>query len=73
MTRHSPFARSVREFLDRDREGVFAVVLQSRDLEATRHALLARGVDVAPGDESPDILEVDRCATFGMRMRIEAI
>ena len=68
-----PFARSVREFLDRDREGMFGVVLQSRDLQASRHALLTRGVEVTLSDESPDILEVDRSATFGMRMRIEAI
>ncbi len=68
-----PFARSVREFLDKDREGMFAGVLQSRDLQASRHALLARGVEVAPSDESPDVLEIDRGATFGMRVRIEAI
>lgn len=68
-----PFARSVREFLDKSQEGMFAVVLQSRDLQATQRALLARGVDVTPSDESPDVLEIDRCATFGMRMRIEAI
>jgi hypothetical protein len=67
-----PFARSVREFLDRDREGMFAVVLQSRDLQASQHALLARGVEVAPSDESPDILEIERGATFGVRVRIEA-
>jgi len=68
-----PFARSVREFLDSDREGMFAVVLQSRDLQASRHALLARGVEVAPSDESPDVLEIERGATFGMQVRIEAI
>jgi catechol 2,3-dioxygenase-like lactoylglutathione lyase family enzyme len=68
-----PFARSVREFLDTNREGMFAVVLQSRDLQASRHALLARGVEVAPSDESPDVLEIERGATFGMRVRIEAI
>ena len=68
-----PFARSIRKFLDGDREGMFAVVLQSRDLQSSRRALLARGVDVAPSDESPDVLEVERGATFGMRVRIEAI
>ena len=68
-----PFARSVREFLDTDREGMFAVVLQSRDLQASRRALLARGVEVAPSDESPDVLEIEPGTTFGMRVRIEAI
>ncbi len=68
-----PFARSVREFLDKGREGMFAGVLQSRDLQASRRALLARGVEVAPSDASPDVLEIDRGATFGMRVRIEAI
>lgn len=68
----APFARSVREFLDSDREGMFGVVLQSRDPEASRRALLARGIEVAPSGESPDVLEVDPSATFGMRMRIEA-
>jgi hypothetical protein len=68
-----PFARSVREFLDSGQEGMFAVVLQSRDLQATRHALLARGVEVAPNDESPDVLELERGATFGVRVRIEAM
>jgi len=52
---------------------MFAVVVQSRDPEASRRALLARGIEVAPSDESPDVLEVDPSATFGMRMRIEAI
>jgi catechol 2,3-dioxygenase-like lactoylglutathione lyase family enzyme len=66
-----PFARSVRKFLDRDREGMFAVVLQSRDLQASRHALLARGVEVALSDDSTDVLEIDPGATFGMRVRIE--
>lgn len=68
-----PFALAVQEFLDRDREGMFAVVLQSRDLQATRHALLARGIEVASSEESPDMLEVDPSATFGMRVRIEAV
>ena len=69
-----PFARSVREFLDKGQEGMFAVVLQSRDLQATRHALLARGAEVsATSDASADVLEVELDATFGMRMRIEAI
>ena len=68
-----PFARSVRKFLDSDREGMFGVVLQSHDPEASRRALLARGIEVAPSDESPDVLEIDRSATFGMRLLIEAV
>jgi catechol 2,3-dioxygenase-like lactoylglutathione lyase family enzyme len=68
-----PFARSIQEFLDRGREGMFAVVLQSRDLQASRHALLARGVELVSSEESPDVLEIERDATFGMRVRIEAI
>ena len=68
-----PFARSVQDFLDADREGMFAVVLQSRDLQTSKYALLARGVDVASSDDSPDILEIDPGGTFGTRVRIESI
>ena len=68
-----PFAGSIRDFLDTGREGMFAVVLQSRDLQASRHALVARGVELVSSEESPDVLEIERDATFDMRVRIEAI
>jgi hypothetical protein len=68
-----PFARSIQDFLDGGREGMFAVVLQSRDLQGSRHALLARGVELVSSEEYPDVLEIERDATFGMRVRIEAI
>ena len=76
--RNRPFAESVAEFLDSSREGMYALVLQSRDLQASARNLAARGVEVRNAADSPDIpdvpdiLEIERAATFGARIWVES-
>jgi catechol 2,3-dioxygenase-like lactoylglutathione lyase family enzyme len=70
--RERPFARAIVEFLDGGREGMWALVLQSRDLEASAKSLAARGLEVGASADSPGVLEIDRTSTFGARLRIEA-
>ncbi|MDH3643127.1 MAG: VOC family protein [Gammaproteobacteria bacterium] len=67
-----PFANSIQAFLDGGREGMYALVLQSNDLDASARALAARGVAVSASADSPDVLEIDRAATFGALLRIES-
>ena len=66
-----PFARSIAEFLDSNREGMFALVLQSRDLQASANTLAARGLKVRLSADSPEVLEVERTSLFGALVRIE--
>ena len=67
-----PFAKSVMRFLDNNREGMFALVLQSRDVQASAKALVARGLEVGASADSGDVLEVDRASMFGALLRIES-
>lgn len=67
-----PFAKSIAEFLETDREGMYALVLQSQDLQATAKALADRGVESNVAADSTDALEIDRSATFGALLRIES-
>ncbi len=66
-----PFAKTIEQFLDSSREGMFALVLQSRDLQASAKALAARGLQVGVSADSPEVLELERTSTFGARVRIE--
>ncbi len=66
-----PFAKTIEEFLDSSGEGMFALVLESRDLQASAEALAARGLQVGVSADSPDVLELERTSTFGVRVRIE--
>jgi len=66
-----PFAKSIKRFLDGNREGMFALVLHSRDLQASAKALAARGLEVSTSADSPEALEVPRTSTFGALLRIE--
>lgn len=66
-----PFAKSIKGFLDGNREGMYALVLQSRDLQASAKALAARGLEVGTSADSPEVLEVPRPSTFGALLRIE--
>lgn len=66
-----PFARSIAEFLDSKREGMFALVLQSRDIEASANTLATRGLKVGMSADSPQVLEVERTSLFGALIRIE--
>ena len=76
--RNRPFAESVAEFLDSSQEGMYALVLQSRDLQGSARNLAARGVEVRNAADSPnipdtpDILEIERAATFGARIWVES-
>jgi methylmalonyl-CoA/ethylmalonyl-CoA epimerase len=70
--RNRPFAESVAEFLNNSPEGMYALVLQSRDLQASARSLAARGVEVRNAADSPDRLEIEQAATFGARIWIES-
>ena len=65
------FAKSIMEFLDSNREGMFALVLQSRDPQAAAKTLAARGLKLSVSADSPEVLEVERSAMFGALVRIE--
>ena len=66
-----PFARSVRNFLDDRGEGMFALVLESDNLQESATALQAEGLDVTTSADSPDVLEIPRQNAFGALLRIE--
>ncbi len=65
-----PFAQSVSAFLEGKREGMYALVLQSRDPREAGKSLNARGLKVTSATDSPDILQVE--LEFGVLIRIEA-
>ena len=67
-----PFASAIAQFLASRREGMYALVLQTSDVAATRTILVERGLAVNIAADSPDILELDQQATFGALIRIEA-
>jgi methylmalonyl-CoA/ethylmalonyl-CoA epimerase len=67
-----PFARTITEFLNGNREGMYALVLQSGDIGATESNLVARGVKVGAAADSERALEIDRQTTFGALLRIES-
>lgn len=67
-----PFGKSITEFLDGNREGMYALVLQSHDLKASAKSLAARGLKTRAAADSPEVLEVDPTATFGALIRIES-
>ena len=71
--RNRPFAESIATFLDSGREGMYALVLQSRDLQRSAKNLAARGVEVHNVADSPDLLEIERAVTFGARIWIESV
>jgi len=70
--RNQLFAESVAEFLESRGEGMYALVLQSRDLQRSAKNLTARGVEVHNVAASPDLLEIERASTFGARIWIES-
>jgi len=67
-----PFARAIASHLRADREGMYALVLQSPDLKATAASLAGHGIGVTPAADDPAILEVPRADAFGALIRIEA-
>ncbi|OUS18472.1 hypothetical protein A9Q88_00265 [Gammaproteobacteria bacterium 50_400_T64] len=67
-----PFANAIAAFLDKRREGMYALVLQTSDVPATQKMLIERGLKVSVSADSDNVLEVDQQATFGALIRIEA-
>ncbi|MGH7803597.1 MAG: VOC family protein [Candidatus Binatia bacterium] len=53
-------------------EGMFALVLESDDLDASIAALRANGVTVRPAADDPHAWEIDRGDAFGVLFRIES-
>lgn len=70
--RNQPFAESVAEFLASRGEGMYALVLQSRDPQRSTRSLAARGVEVHHVAGIPDLVEIERASTFGARMWLES-
>lgn len=67
-----PFARAIANFLETGREGMYALVLQTPDVEATALSLTGRGLKIGRATDSANILEVPREEAFGALIRIEA-
>ena len=70
--RNRPFAESVAEFLESRGEGMYALVLQSHDLQESARNLAARGVKVHNVADLPNMLEIERASTFGARIWVES-
>jgi catechol 2,3-dioxygenase-like lactoylglutathione lyase family enzyme len=66
-----PFAKSIGDHLDQRPEGMYALVLQSAEPRRVCDALTARGLDVRPAADSPDVFEVMRESACGALLRIE--
>ncbi len=67
-----PFANAIAEFLQNHHEGMYALVLQTKDVIATQKMLVERGLSVNISADSADVLEIDKQAAFGALIRIEA-
>ena len=67
-----PYAKSILDFLASSKEGLQALVLRAEDLNIVKERLATRGVNCSFAADSPDVLEVDKTATFGASIRIEA-
>lgn len=65
------FARSIESFLATKGEGMYALILTSRDLQQTQNALGARGIALNPVEGLTNVLELDTNAMFGTRFWIE--
>ncbi len=68
---NTPFARSIKNFLTKNNEGMYALILRSDNLQKTEKALAARGISVSTVEGLEKVLEIDRDATFGARFWIE--
>jgi len=67
-----PFARRIQQHLEDDREGMYALVLESPDLKGTSKAMTTKGLKFAAASDSAEILEIPRTEAFGALIRIEA-
>lgn len=64
------FAKSVEAFLQSRGEGMFALVLETQDLQKTADVLSQRGLNV--NTVTDDAIEIAQADTFGALIRIEA-
>ncbi|MBL4867739.1 MAG: hypothetical protein JKY67_15330 [Pseudomonadales bacterium] len=67
-----PFAGAIQRHLEEDREGMYALVLTSPNLESTALSLSKNGVAVGPSKDDPNVLEISPENAFGALIRIEA-
>jgi hypothetical protein len=64
--------RELAGFLRGRGEGMYALVLESPDPDATAGALRAKGIDLRPSATDPKQWEIDAAAVHGARMLLEA-
>jgi catechol 2,3-dioxygenase-like lactoylglutathione lyase family enzyme len=67
-----PFAAPLAEFLDAKREGLYALTLQSKNLQESASKLIDRGIGIDRLAGCSEMLEIDPKATFGARIWIES-
>lgn len=67
------FAKSIDEFLQSNREGIYALVLQSDDPESLAGDLSRQGLKIAAAADSSEIMEIERTSAFGALLRIEPV
>lgn len=66
-----PFAKSIAGFLETHREGMYALVLNSHNLQESAGRLIEQGLKVNLSADSPGSLEIERLSTFGALLQIE--
>lgn len=64
--------RAIATHLESDREGMYALTLESPDLPTTARQLIDRGIRVAETADSAQVLEIDPADAFGARIRIRS-
>ena len=62
----------IAKILSRQGEGMFALVLESNDLEASVRALRDRGIVARPTADDSGAWEIDRADAFGVPIRLES-
>lgn len=67
-----PFAKSIGEFLQAHQEGMYALVLNSQNLQQSQERLIAEGLHVKVPAGATTSLEIARTDTFGALIQIEA-
>ncbi|MBV1879475.1 MAG: VOC family protein [Pseudomonadales bacterium] len=67
-----PFAKKIQSFIDSRGEGMFALVIGSKNMPATIQRLAENDLKAAPAIDSTDIIEIDPSGAFGVLIRIES-
>lgn len=68
----APFAKSIAGFLQANQEGMYALVLNSQNLQQSEERLIAEGLRVKAPAGATTSLEIERADTFGALIQIEA-